>query len=353
MSSAAKYTGVILLVAIVAVFVAGWRLYSSANHRSPKTLGEQLLEALNSSQIVEAHKLLIAGADVNTRETSTGETCLMAAARVGDAGMILELKQHGASCDNMDASGQTALDYLISGGHATAPLAQQLLPSPARLRKKTTYGETALASAAATGDAAIVHVLLEGGADSNTEAGPGSQAAAIAPRGVRGAAAAATARTDWLLASEVKADNIEIVRELLSHKARVDIDTPEGEPILLAAEKAGDDILAQLLIERGCPIVWKHDKGTTPLIAAAQNNLPGTMEALLKRGAALDVQGAQGETALIMAAREGRRTLVRSLLRHGANSSLCDSTKHTAADWAREQGFAEIARDLAAPGAGQ
>ena len=68
----------------------------------------ELLEAVKTGDIDAVHKLLAAGADVNSRD-SEGSTLLMLAAHAGNQAMVSALLDAGAEVNASDERGWTAL----------------------------------------------------------------------------------------------------------------------------------------------------------------------------------------------------------------------------------------------------
>lgn len=327
MSRTAQVTGWLLLVVVIAMILGGWRLYvQSAQHDTPGSLGQQLIQALDRKQSPRARELLDKGADVTAREQYSGRTCLMAAAATGDEEMLKRLIQRDASVDATDSSGGTAFDYLFVYHHANYRLAKLLVPKPAAIRRKSYGTVSTLEAAINSHDAAIVGLVLDAGANPNqTDMG-------LKP----------------LLITAAEADDLPAVKQLVNHGASVNARGQLQEHALATAIHLADDAMAQYLIAHGADVNVVDSDKVPVLVAAASGNLPNTVTALLAKGAKVDALNSLGETALIVATREGRRDIVETLLKKGADTKVKDKTNRTARDWAKEQGFADIERILAA-----
>ena len=332
MSRTARVTGALLLLVVIVLIFAGWRLYDhSMRGQGPRSLGEQLIEALDQNSLPKANQLLDQGADMAAKEPYTGRTCLMAAATRSDEAIIRRMIQRGADINAMDVSRSTPLYYLLATGHPTLTLVKLLLPKADLMRHNFGSGTLALERAVEIRNPQIVRVLLDGGANA------GGKGMAGKP----------------LLIAAVEADDLATVRELVSHGASVNVPGQQGERALQTTLGLGDDAMAQYLIAHGADINVADADGNTPLLLAAANNLSGTLTALLAKGAKVNARNKKGETALIVAVRDGRGEMVDALLKAHADTTPRDKTTRSALAWAKDQDFAGIAQALKKHGAGR
>ena len=325
MSRTAKATGALLLGLVFLLFFGGWRLYDHAMHNtSPRSLGEQFIEAMNQNDLARANKLLDMGVDVSIRQPYSNITCLMAAARMPDSRLLQRLIRQGADVNAEDSSGSPALVYLLMSGRATPALVKLLLPNHVHLRPNAVAGASPLGLAIQTRDPQIIADVLDAGANANEKDAGGKP----------------------VLDDVVEADDLATVKKLVAHGASVNVRGPLGERPLLTALNLGDDAMAQYLLAHGADVNVQDKDGSSALLCAVANNLPGSFAALLARGARTDTRNKKGETALIVAAREGRVEMAGALLRKHADITIKDATTRTAAAWAKDQVFTEIEKML-------
>ena len=248
MSRTAKVTGVLLLAIVIALVAGGFRLSEYSSHKqAPKSLGEDLIDALDKNDIARARQLLARGADVNVRDPSTGRTCLMAAATVANAEFTKLLIQRGADLNALDNSGSSALVGLLSSGHATPELTKLLLPQTHVLRRGGGTGSGPVCLAIQTHDPKIVAILLNAGASATDRDATGKP----------------------LLISAVETDDRAIVKELVLHHAVLSASGPNGERALKTAIKAGSEGIAQFLVRHGADCDCRDTNGDTALTEAA------------------------------------------------------------------------------------
>src|SRR4051794_32060977 len=97
MSKAARISGAVLLIVVLATVFGGWRLYELSTQKAPSTLSQQLIAALNARDYSSAARLIDEGANVNYATPYSGETSLMAAAAAsGNVAIIQRLLRNGA-----------------------------------------------------------------------------------------------------------------------------------------------------------------------------------------------------------------------------------------------------------------
>ena len=169
-------------------------------------------------------------------------------------------------------------------------------------------------TAARTGDAGIVRLLLEVGAVAHATAGSAAQTALM-----------------WASAE----GHADVVRVLLEAGATVDARSAAGSTAFLFAAQSGDVETARLLVDAGStldaaatdtdsPFVTQQspDGATALMIAVAGNHQP-LVTFLLERGADPNIRdGMAGRTAPHAAVEHGRADLVEVLLRHGADPNV-------------------------------
>ena len=118
----------------------------------------------------------------------------------------------------------------------------------------------------------------------------------------------------------VRADDVEMVRLLLSAGADASAATREGITPLSLAAVNGSTQVTSVLIEAGANVNAVLPEGETILMTAARTGQPDVVEMLVTHGADLNArENWFGETALIWAAAENHAGAVRVLVRHGAD----------------------------------
>jgi ankyrin repeat protein len=172
---------------------------------------------------------------------------------------------------------------------------------------KDNRGTTPLMYAAAFGNAEMVGMLLDAGADPNVANDLGATALM------------------WSVNDEEK------VRLLLFKKANVNAKSKFGRtPLIIAASEDSGMPVVRMLVEKGADVnAADHGPpstaGTvgrpniTPLLAAASSSNPDMVRYLITKGARVDVKDAVGQTALMNAAAFGSIEVIKLLLARGAD----------------------------------
>jgi ankyrin repeat protein len=118
-----------------------------------------------------------------------------------------------------------------------------------------------------------------------------------------------------------------------------------GRSLLHEAARAGSGVMVSQLLAAGIAAGPDHF-GTTPLMLAAQAELPDAMVALLQQPGALRLRDRGGNDALMYAARAGRSVQVKQLLAAGADLSTVNADSMTALDAALQGSHEQTARLL-------
>jgi Ankyrin repeats (3 copies) len=119
-----------------------------------------------------------------------------------------------------------------------------------------------------------------------------------------------------------------------SGRANVNARDAAGAHALVAAARAGEELLVRELVQREAQIDRVSDDGFTALAGAAFEGRRGMVRLLLLAGADATRFTASGQTALHLAAVAGHAPVVAELLRQGVPVDLLNRARETALDLA-------------------
>ena len=335
------------------------------------------LACTNGSEAV-VRLLLDSQADPNS-VLAGGETALMTAARTGRLGPVRLLIERGAKVDARERKGQTAMMWAAADGHIE--VVDALLKAGGDFRTPLASGFTPLFFAVREGRSRVVFRLLEAGADVNDPMQPGGKNGAargksltplilaienghfelaaallragadpnLRPTGYGALHAIALTRKpirgdgDPPPAGSGRLSSLDLVRELVAHRADVDLRLEKGTsgrgrftttgstPFLLAA-RSGDIPLMRLLLELKADARLPNADNASPLLAAAgvgalgdgdeaaatEEEAVDAVKLLLELGADIDAVDDNGETAMHGAAYQSWGKVVELLAARGA-----------------------------------
>jgi ankyrin repeat protein len=252
-----------------------------------------LMQAAVYSDTAMVKLLLEHGADVN-RASRNGATALLRAA--GDFDKSKLLLARGAKVDAKSNLGRTPL-LVAAAFPGNARTVRLLLARGAKVNDQDQFGDTCLTSASKRGDAEMVKVLIEAGAEVS-------------------AGASWFGRPPLIWAAEE--GNMETLACLLEHgagKVQQHLDIA-----LSSAAWRGPNAAVRLLIEHGAnPNTPSPIARYTPLMWAAysENVDVETIRLLLDKGADPKAKGADGETPLSLTRKHGPTAAVELLERAG------------------------------------
>ena len=309
--------------------------------------------AASQGDVELVRALIAAGADVRV-ENDFGATPMSAAAEIGNANVIAMLLKAGANAESPNAEGETALMVVARTGKTDA--ASILLRHGANPNAVERWGgQTALMWSAAQCQPEMVRLLLDHGARVDLAAASRvwQRRVTAEPRPKDMSHGGFTA-----LLYAAREGCVSGARELIRHKADVNLADPDGvTPLILALMNIHWDF-ARFLIESGADVNQWDFYGRAPLYAAVDMNTlpkgrrvelpslddttgPQVIQMLLDRGAnpnaqlKLRVPHRQiafdrytepmlniGATPLLRASKAGDVPVVKLLLAHGALPDL-------------------------------
>ncbi|KAE8783981.1 26S proteasome non-ATPase regulatory subunit 10 [Hordeum vulgare] len=129
--------------------------------------------------------------------------------------------------------------------------------------------------------------------------------------------------------SVASSGNAEIVDILLDHGANVDLTTDAGRTALHYAASKGRLLIAQTLIAHRANVNKKDKFGCTPLHRAASTGNAELCEYLLEEGADIDAVDKLGQSPIMHAVICEDRGVALLLIRHGADVDIEDKEGYT------------------------
>jgi len=151
-----------------------------------------------------------------------------------------------------------------------------------------------------------------------------------------------------VLVIAARAGNTGTVDALLAAKANVNARSKFGDTAIMAAALSGHLELVKKFRSRGAEI---DGAGWTPLIYAATGGQDAVVTYLLAEGASVNAVSPNGTSALMMAVREGRGSTVTLLIARGANVNQRNQSGATALSWALRGNEQDMAAALRRAGA--
>ena len=212
--------------------------------------------------------LLSSGADPN-EPNIFGTTPLMAAAGMGNSGIMSQLLESHAAIDSRDSEGKTALMYAVIGS------IEEFIDSQIHLRLvSSAIRMTDFLTPALIGDLRqyfepkkeqCVHLLIENGAR-------------VQMKDNRGIS---------VLMHAARTGNLAVVKTLIANGADIHEKSSRGVTALYAAALNGHADIVEFLLRQGVDIECALNDGETPLMAAVWNGQVGTVDLLLRMGASV------------------------------------------------------------------
>ena len=209
-----------------------------------------------------------------------------------------------------EPDGATALHWAVQYNDLTT--VDLLIAAGARVSALNDYGVSPLSLACVNGSAAMIEKLLAAGANPHIPLPTGETA----------------------LMTAARTGNVDAVTLLLDSK--VDVDARErikGQTALMWAVSEQHVNVARTLVERGADVTARSDSGFTPLMFAARSGDLELTRLLLDSGADVNTSVADGSTALLVATVRGHLALAEFLLEQGADPNA-DGAGYTPLHWA-------------------
>jgi len=244
---------------------------------------------------------------------------LLAATARGDAALMRRLLAMGANANTSSSTdSRPALVYAVINGDAD--ILALLLEAGADLAGAGDDGWNALHVAAKLGRMDLVETLLAAGADTQTRTSSGNDALRIALASPR--------------------QNLDLIRFLRQNTGTTDT--------LAIAARVGDVTAIRSLLAAGANVDRRHDGGQTALEVAAASGQADAVRALLAVGADPSFESDAGVSPLEAAAAKGHVATAAILVEHGGSTNV---QKTSALYQANQSGSVETARVLLNGGA--
>ena len=274
---------------------------------------------------------------------------------------------HGATPDQVDKIGDTALNKLCDGvdSFGTIPILHLLLSNDtgrAQLDRRNRNGHTALMKACENDLLSVVEVLLEQySANVHVQCHIGTNAAFIAVSNCNMDILELLIRYgvdvnmlfsffyEYLLIWACFIGEEEAVAFLLGHGANVNVRLSRAdETPLIMAVRGGYFKIVTLLLLHDADINAMDKNGRSALFLACKYGHEDIARMLMSFKPDLDLFaiGNVGGTALIGACRRGDALLVRLLQQQGADLDVCDDTGRPALMYAVNMGYSKIVEFL-------
>jgi ankyrin repeat protein len=364
------------------LILVGFILYFT----NSQALSEWLDETREKLSLSPLHRAVIKGdresvrnllreKTIRNKKSRDGSTALHYAVHCAHPELIPQIAEF-IDVDAQDRNGKTALH--VACGMGALESVRQLLKSKASIEIKDGEKATPLYRGVEGGNAEIVKLLIDRGADvagaseGDTSAlhcaagtmDPDDAKELEARDGMKslpGLADGSMLKIALLLIDHgspinavtdfnetplhfaVDEENLRMVKLLVERGASLDVKNRNGETALYLAAEVGELAILHYLVEAGAGLEESTDEGITPLHIAADSG-PEMVEFLLKKGAAIDAKDGKGKSPLHYAVHN--LDSVKVLIRHGADPRATDSEGKTPLDVALQQKEKEIAEYL-------
>jgi ankyrin repeat protein len=273
-----------------------------------------------------AGALFLAAAAPGIAQSAAGGSRLLDAARAAKTAAAIALLAQKADPAAAGPDGTTALHWAARNNDVE--LVDRLLRAGARPDAVNRYGITPIALACESGSAPIVERLLEAGVSANATGPDGETALHTCARAGQAASA----------------------KLLIARGASVDPgESWRGQTPLMWAAAEGHPETMQVLIDAGAGVnarstvvVWERQRtaeprdkwlpagGLTPLLFAARDGCAACATVLVAAGADVDLVDPEGHTPLVLALMNGHFDVAGALIEAGADVNVADHVGRTA-----------------------
>ncbi|KAM6445615.1 ankyrin repeat and SAM domain-containing protein 6 [Rhynochetos jubatus] len=283
-----------------------------------------LMQAARFGHLSVAHILLENGADLNA-QNKLGASVLTMASRGGHVSMVKLLLESGAFVDNYDHFSTSVLNSC-----------REDLPDI-----------TPLMAAAQHGHEAVVHLLLDWGADCNytvktmgwsplmlaAVSGKVSLAQQLTEKGANPDHLNVLHKTPFEISVGFKHKDMKDYLESLT-TIRPQADTEKRQPDVFHALKLGNfQLVKEIVDEDPSQVNITNVDGASPLMIAAVTGQLPLVQLLIEKNADIDKQdNVHGWTALMQATYHGNKDVVKYLLNQGTDVNLRAKNGYTAFD---------------------
>ncbi|XP_062464962.1 ankyrin repeat and SAM domain-containing protein 6 isoform X2 [Pezoporus occidentalis] len=283
-----------------------------------------LMQAARFGHLSVAHILLENGADLNA-QNKLGASVLTMASRGGHVSMVKLLLESGAYVDNYDHFSTSVLNS-----------SREDFPDI-----------TPLMAAAQHGHEAVVHLLLDWGADCNytvktmgwsplmlaAVSGKVSLAQQLMEKGANPDHLNVLHKTPFEISVGLKHKDMKDYLESLT-TIRPQADTEKRQPDVFHALKLGNfQLVKEIVDEDPSQVNITNVDGASPLMIAAVTGQLPLVQLLVEKNADIDKQdNIHGWTALMQATYHGNKNVVKCLLNQGADVNLRAKNGYTAFD---------------------
>ncbi|MBN2788612.1 MAG: ankyrin repeat domain-containing protein [Candidatus Delongbacteria bacterium] len=244
------------------------------------------------------------GFDVNAKNTA-GQTPIVWAVARNNVEAIKLLKDNSADINYVDEHEQNLL--FIAASRKAKESFELLLSYGLDINSKDKYDQTPLTNAVHSGKEMVEYLLEKGAEPAPIECMNGNTCRIEGNTPLHGA---------------MYANDLEVVKALVDHKAPVNIQDKDGvTPLAIAVRNGSADIVKFLLDEGADPNLKDNILEQAPLHIASSKGYKDIVDILLEKGVDVNLEDGQDQTALYLATFHNNKSVVKSLLQKGADTN--------------------------------
>ncbi|CAD6198893.1 unnamed protein product [Caenorhabditis auriculariae] len=297
----------------------------------------EMVSALRLSSPYCAVEAFLGGADVNTRDPSTGIAVIhLAAQRIDDPEIVQQILEQTVDINLKTCDGLTPLMIATKSGSRNWVFA--LLERGAEVNAQDVNGRRVLSKVGPDTGRSIVEALLEHGArvDFVDKFGK-TQApvfhAAVKTLGVKvvtellrqGFSANLRCPIGYFpVHMTIFRDNMPMLTLLVEHGGDIRLHDHYGRPVIHLAVESQSLRIVRTVIRLGGDIEERDSRNSTPIFRAAENNQSIMVAELIRLGANIEARDVRGYTPILAAAKRGAHRTVQILGKLGANLKARD-----------------------------